>query len=434
MKRKGIKKNIIIWIFASFLIWRLLLLALARFGIKLLPFSFSFPYAETLLAPYGSPLFWSWANFDGVHYLIIAKEGYYQFQQAFFPLYPLLIRLLGKLLGINLLLSGLIISNLSFLLVLILFWRLLRLGNIWKIKAVEENRRWIIVFLLLFPTSFFFGSLYSESLFLALVMASFLSAKKSKWWLAGILGGLASAARLVGIFLLPALLWEWWEQRKLKVQSSKLKGTTQNLKLFQDLHNTRHAGFISASSKILKQVQDDTKCATLVFANWQFLWLLLIPLGLLAYMFYLGKNFGDPLYFLHAQPAFGAGRSGGKIILLPQVYWRYLKIFVTVPLISHHCLVALLEFLTFNWALFLLWQGYRQNLPRSWLIFSFLAVVAPTLTGTFSSMPRYVLVAFPIFIVPSLWKESRAKILLLTIYFLLYTILVILFTRGRFVA
>ena len=53
-------------------------------------------------------------------------------------------------------------------------------------------------------------------------------------------------------------------------------------------------------------------------------------LGLGSYMFYLWRVFGDPLYFFHLQSEFGAGRQEG-IILLPQVIWRYIKIFMTVP-------------------------------------------------------------------------------------------------------
>src|SRR3989344_4709824 len=81
------------WILGVLVLWRVALLAIAAYAISSLPFKPSFPYWETLLEPNGHPLFWSWGNFDGVHYLTIAMHGYSaQFTQAFFPLYPLAIR------------------------------------------------------------------------------------------------------------------------------------------------------------------------------------------------------------------------------------------------------------------------------------------------------------------------------------------------------
>lgn len=330
------------FILSVLLVWRMNLEILAWLGRKLIPLR------EGFLGPT------VWANFDGVHYLSIAQNGYYQFEQAFFPLYPLLIRSLGRLLRGNFVLAGMMISHLSLLGVLILLWKLLALVE------MEEIRKWAIVFLLFFPTSFFFGSVYTESLFLFLVLLSFYALKERKWWMYFLGASLASVTKFVGVFLL-------------------------------------------------------------------------VPIGLLIYMIYLTRSYGDPLFFIHAQPAFGAERSGGKIILLPQVIFRYLKIFLTVPLKTYNYWIAVLELLTLIWVLFLLYLGWKKNLPRFWLFFSLLAVVGPTLTGSLSSMPRYALAAFPIFIIPSLWKNKKAKIILLTIYYFLFTILTILFTRGFFI-
>ena len=56
------------------------------------------------------------ANFDGLHYIFIARDGYVQYEQAFFPLYPLSIKFLTPLFFNNQLLTGLLISNVSFFL------------------------------------------------------------------------------------------------------------------------------------------------------------------------------------------------------------------------------------------------------------------------------------------------------------------------------
>jgi len=68
---------------------------------------------------------WTFANFDGVHYIRIAQDGYEQkFTQAFFPMYPILIKLFSFIALDNLLVSSLILSNAAFLAGLILFYRM----------------------------------------------------------------------------------------------------------------------------------------------------------------------------------------------------------------------------------------------------------------------------------------------------------------------
>jgi len=328
-----------------FIIWRLNLELLNFLGRFILPEKNSF---------FGTI---PWANFDGVHYLSIAKSGYFQYEQAFFPLYPLLIRFLAPLFGGNFVISGFIISNLSLLFSLFIFWKLIGLD---ELKLNSEKRKWVLIFFLFFPTAFFFGSLYTESLFLLLILGSFYFLYKKKIFLFAILASLSSAVRLVGAFLL-------------------------------------------------------------------------VPVGLIGYMFYLAKEFADPLIFIHAQPAFGAGRSGGDLILLPQVYYRYLKIFLTVPFSSYDFFIAVLEFFMFHLSLYLLYLAWKRKIPESWLLFSLAVVLGPTLTGSLSSMPRYILAAFPIFIVlGSLDIRKRKKIFIL--FYLLFCVLTILFTRGYWIS
>jgi len=354
----------------SFLFWRIFLFAASLFGEKILALRQGF----LGLIP--------WANFDGVHYLSIAQNGYFQYQQAFFPLFPILIRVASKIFVGNYLIISLIIVYLSLIILLILFWKLLRLD------FGENIAKDSILFLLFFPSAFFFGSIYTESLFLMLVLAAFYAARKKRWLLVGVLGGLASATRLAGICLLPTLLWEYIEQKEFKIKNLK--------------------------SNIL--------------------WLILIPLGLFIYMFYLWRNFGDPLYFFHVQPAFGAQRSGGEIILLPQVIWRYLKIFATVSPKTYDFWPAVWEMVSLAICYLLLAISIKKKVRFSYVLFAFLAVTLPTLTGTLSSMPRYILVAFPMYIVLGMIKNKVVKTSLLVIFSLLLMLFTILFTRGYWVS
>ncbi|HET6745419.1 MAG TPA: glycosyltransferase 87 family protein, partial [Candidatus Limnocylindria bacterium] len=60
-------------------------------------------------------------------------------------------------------------------------------------------------FVLIFPTAYFLHIGYTEALFLALVLGTFLAARTDRWWLAGLLGGLAALTRINGLVLLLAL-------------------------------------------------------------------------------------------------------------------------------------------------------------------------------------------------------------------------------------
>src|SRR3989338_1304620 len=106
------------FIFLSFLTWRILLFICSYIGSLLLEFRPRFPYSDIWLIPSGLPSWiWSFANFDGVHYLTIASQGYWaQFTQVFFPFYPVILSLFSNLLFfINPLGASILASNIFFL-------------------------------------------------------------------------------------------------------------------------------------------------------------------------------------------------------------------------------------------------------------------------------------------------------------------------------
>ncbi len=380
-------KKTISFVLTTFVVWQLLIAFLIFLGQRFFPTTPQFLYIETDRFGW-LPWLWSRANFDGIHYLDIAKKGYGIYQQAFFPLYPKLIAFLTPFFGNRNLLAGWFLSLIAFCFSLLFFYKLV------KLDFKDSIAKRTIVYLLIFPTAFFFSMVYTESLFFLFIIGSFYFARTKHWWLAGIFGALASATRLPGIFLFPALLIEWWQQSKN--QNSKAR-----------------------SQKLLRNL----------------LPIFLIPIGLLWYMRFLSVNFGDSLMFVHVQTFFGAGRSSDKIILLYQVFWRYFKMLVTV---EKHTLTYFVVVMEFTSAVIFLTFIILTYLNRwySYLIFMALAFIAPTLTGTFSSLPRYALVLFPSFILLSLWAEKYRwiKILypLLAIPLLIFCL--ILFTRGYWVA
>jgi Gpi18-like mannosyltransferase len=356
---------------------RAITLAAVAVGFAWLPFKSSFPFAEIITQKY-SFLVWPWANFDGFHYLTIAKDGYVFGQiQAYFPFYSLIVREVSRLIG-DYLLSGLLVSHLAFLGAWSVGYRLLRLDYSHRIASQA------LVALSLFPTAFFFFSFYTESLFLLLVFLVFYWWRQGKTWQAGLAGACAAATRIVGIFLVPALLYEVWQA---KGRSPK----------------------------------------TVVAA--------LVPsLGLLGYMGYLQWRFGNFLLFTQVQAGFGAGRTTDKLILFYQVLWRYGKMILTVDPRNLIYFALWLELLTAIIFLGLLVWAWRQGVRKSYVIYSFLAYLLPTLTGTFSSMPRYVLVLFPAFIIIGQVKHRSLFRLWLVISALLLFISTALFARGYWVA
>ena len=346
-----------------------------------------------------NPYLWSWANFDGEHYLLIAQRSYVEFEQAFFPLFPLLLKTISSLTSMPLIFAGLTISHLAFLLALIIFYKLL------KIDYTSKQSLWVIIFLVFFPTAYYFGSVYTESLFLLLTICSFYFYRKNNFFLAGVFGFFASLCKFVGVFLFPAILIELF----LNVKSQKSKKGVGLLVIF--LSRLR-----DMSSQKLK-----------------FLWLLLIPLGTLTYMFYLANVYGDPLFFIHAQSAFGANRSGDSLVLLPQVFFRYLKI-VTMSSFTYQYIIAVLELAATVFFLLLSFLSFKK-LRFSYALFAVCSLILPTLTGSLSSMPRYVLTIFPLFIPLNLClKKDIVRYIMLFVFVALLLGLASLFTRGYWVS
>ena len=377
-----LKKN---WqkILCFFIVWRLILFLIAALAPQILAYQPSFPNAVGL-SHFNLPKWlYSWGNFDGVHYLTIARKGYLGtgLIQAFFPLYPLLVRFLNIIFQ-NRLLTAIVLSNLMSIAMLLSFYLLIKddLKKTWSIA---------ILLLMIFPSSFFFGASYSESLFLTLIFLSFYFFKKEKLFWVVILTSLASATRVVGIFLVPAFIIAQFFKKKNKIKLKKV------------------------------------------------LLICLGSLGLLIYMFYLWRVFGDPLYFFHLQSKFGASRQT-NLVLLPQVIWRYIKILMTVRPINLKYYAYSQEFVLSIWALVVLIKAsFSKRIPLEQLIFAFLAYLLPPLTGNFSSMPRYILVCFPIFIyLAQNWSQKKAwkKIFYLTISSILLIINCILFIQGYWVA
>ena len=350
----------------------------------ILIFGNRFPYWDTVLSTTGLPSWiWGFGNFDGVHYLRIVTMGYEssQYSQAFFPLYSLFLKIVTLYEG-NYLVS-LFFTSVVFLLALIVFYKLIRIDLSHKIALYS------VILLVTFPTSFYFGSVYSESLFLFFIVSTIYLLRKKNYLSAGVYGLLACSTRIIGLWLLPVFLIEIYYEYKNK-----------------DI--------------------DKYIASKIIFG------FLIIPLGLLLYMLYLGFNFNDPILFLNSQPAFGAERNSFPIVSTPQVFFRYLKMILSVPINSLLFLNVVLEFSFTLISLFFLIVSFKK-IRFSYWIFSLGCWLTPTLTGTLSSMPRYILMMF--LLLPVLIAIPKRYFISLVISFIILgMILIALFTRGYWVA
>jgi len=328
---------------------------------------------------YNGPI--PWANHDGIHYLRIAQIGYFNLSEAFFPLYPFFISVLSRIVPFPPYYIASFFSFAAFTAGILFLYNFLLEKN-------SDHAWWTILFIVTFPTSFFFSAVYSEGLFFFLTVLVLVFCRKKQWFWVGVYGALASATRVFGVLLFVYACME----------------------------------YISSRRKVAR-IQD-------------ILSLCLMPTGLVAYMLYLYTRSGDPFLFFHIQPAFGANRSGSELILLPQVIWRYLKILFTAFLqpTPASYFISVIEFITVIFGYIVLLIGWKKKEPWPFILYGVLALTLPTLTGTFSSLPRYALSIFPLFFILGKLDNTTVKYSFIVIFFILEVILSLMFLRGWFVA
>jgi len=139
---------------------------------------------------------------DAAWFLAIATRGYdaADGSAAFFPLYPLMIRVVAWLPGIGPLGAALLVSNACFAGALVMLHGLTRLEGMSRDVA-----RLTVLLIAIFPTAFFFLAPYSEGPFLLASVSAFWFARRDRWGLAALAGALAASTRSVGLLLVLAL-------------------------------------------------------------------------------------------------------------------------------------------------------------------------------------------------------------------------------------
>lgn len=198
-----------------FLLWLILRILTSLAAALISPLRPLTPLEQTLpLWPPAAPLTaWlerlllaPWLRWDALWFLRILTQGYAPDDGTanFQPLYPWLAEPLTWL-GVHPLLSLMLVGAAAGL---GLAWAWDKLANL---DLPPEQARLSLLLLFCFPTGFILFAPYTEGLFLLWAVACFYWARRQKWWLAGLAGGLAALTRQQGVFLLLPLAWELWE-------------------------------------------------------------------------------------------------------------------------------------------------------------------------------------------------------------------------------
>lgn len=308
-------------------------------------------------------LFGTFGQWDAGWFLRIVEHGYDVPQSTpFFPLYPLVVRAVGFVLGSNLV-AGVLISLVAAGVAAVLVHRI-------ALPIVgPEAARDSILLLALYPSALVFTSVYADALFLALSAGSLYAAMRGRGWLAGVLGGLAVATRFVGLALIPPLLLLLWPRGR-------------------------------SPRELLRPAP-----------------LLCFPVAAAAYAAYLDHRFGDPFEFVHQLDSYWGrhtswlGPLRGLWDSVSAGYHGTAELLLHLPrdlgrpdgfpnrdqlgaLNAIHVLVLIA-------ALWLTWVAWRRLGPVLGLYaVSVMVFLLSSTVDAFplASFPRYLLADFPIFI------------------------------------
>jgi hypothetical protein len=289
-------------------------------------------------------------RWDSEWYQLIAAQGYAfngdvgeRQTVAFYPLYPLLTRAVSAITGLPVVDALLLVANIAAIAAIVLLFRLVRS------EFGDPVALLTIALVSFFPGSVFLSAGYTEPLTLLWIVGFFLALRRQRFFAAAVLAGLAVATRSSGIVLWPVLLWQVWRHRELRQFARDLVPLS-----------------VLATS------------------------------GLWLYMLYLGLAFGRPLAFSDAQMAF----HDGTTMLTRLVAALTLQPFLNLDLADAS--PAGLDQWFVLVALALLVRAWFR-LDAAMTLFSAGVLLLPYLTlsggpAGFTSMARFNLVSFPLFI------------------------------------
>jgi Mannosyltransferase (PIG-V) len=283
---------------------------------------------------------------DGGWYLAIAERGYpeavpagvgdqAQSTLAFFPGYPLLIKA-AALTGVPPAVAGIVVATLAGAAATVVLWLLAE-----RVADARTANRAVMLFCF-FPAAFVLPMVYSEALFFLLVGCCLLQLLRERWLTAGLAAALAGLVRPTGLVLTLCCAW-------------------------------------AAVAAIRRERSVRPAIAPL-----------LAPAGTLAFFAYLQVHTGDWLAYVHATSrGWGQGFDFGVSTFrtVQQVLAdRQFGLYIVMLAVTAAAVVA---------AVYLL---VRWPLPAPLLIYVAGTAGIALLSSNITSLPRYLLAAFPVFI------------------------------------
>ena len=320
-------------------------------------------------------------RWDYLWYSNIVNEGYHlsvpggEANVAFWPLYPMLVKGLIEFTSLDSIgLTGILISNVAFFAAIYYLYKLVLLSH------PQEVAFRTVLYLSLFPTSFFFSSFYADSLLLLGVSAAFYYQIKGQGIRSGIFGAVAALTHPSGTLLaLPMVVEQVLHKRGL-----------------------RHSGG-----------------------------LLIIVLGISAFPIYLLTKLSNPL----ASTVAASGGSGGHAWDWPlDTLWNALNLALTDPWTDTGFLFSAI--VTTGLIAITAASLRSQRLSFSLWVLALLALylsLPPRIP--LDSMSRYALVFFPCFIMLARWGSRRiVNIAVLGSFLPLLVLLSAMFSQWFWVA
>jgi Mannosyltransferase (PIG-V) len=399
---------------------RLVVLLAGVFGVL----SFGYPpgaargYDQTgLTRPFGyfgnllvSPL----ARWDSVWYLQVAQSGYGHGGQAarttFFPLYPLMVRGLGVVVRSDLI-AGVLISLVCFVVALVLLYRLVEL-------ELDAERARVCVTLIAFaPMAYYFSAVYTESLFLALSVGCVYAARTGRWAQAAVLGALASASRNTGFLLVvPIVLLYLYGPRTDRPPGHRRRWWIPAYRVEPSLA-----------------------------------WVLLVPVGMGAYILFLALSTGhgltpftaEKLWYHHFAGPLGGVWDGTVAAwdgLRQLVHGSAHPVYFNLNGDPDPFKVAGQNLMLFGFLVVgaLAFLGTLRRLPLAYGAYALVTLAVPLSYPVtplpLSSLPRYELVVFPLFMWAADWVTRRHLSQVVPASAVLLGLFTVEFATWRFVA
>ena len=335
-----------------------------------------------------SPFWDAFVRHDSGWYFDIARNGYDataaiaggRSNIAFAPVYPLLMRYVGRLFGRapgDVYLGGIVVSWVSFALAMVVLYRLASLD------LPRRRAERAVLLTAVFPFAFFFGAVYTESTFLFFTLLSFYGFRTGRWALGGIAGAVATATRVTGIMMWPALAWIAWRSA---TPTMRERGAAA-------------AGLAAAT------------------------------LGFVGYCAYIYGLSGQPLLWATALTRWGGGyHPGGApwsalVDLLRQLLTHPYAFLTTGPMALYDTLYGVTA-LVFAAMIPFVWRRFGA----AYGLFMLLNLYVPLSSGAFEGLGRYCSVLFPAFIWLASIRSRFAHVCLVVIFALFYTLGLALFT------